>query len=64
MAITPASKDWTWVLERRCRECGFDAGAADFDDIPRQLRENAAALRLRLILSEDEPRFDNWDQDP
>ena len=25
--ITPDGKDWTWVLERRCTECGFEAGA-------------------------------------
>ncbi|MGO4690422.1 DinB family protein [Glaciibacter sp. 2TAF33] len=43
MAITPDSKDWTWVLTRRCPECGFDAGSVAFDDIPRLLRENAAA---------------------
>ncbi|MGI3784034.1 MAG: DinB family protein [Janthinobacterium lividum] len=26
-AIEPDDKDWTWVLERRCEECGFEAGA-------------------------------------
>ncbi|HEY5013683.1 MAG TPA: DinB family protein, partial [Acidimicrobiia bacterium] len=25
--ITPDTKDWTWVLERPCPECGFDASA-------------------------------------
>lgn len=25
--IHPDGKDWTWVLERRCDECGFDAHA-------------------------------------
>lgn len=24
MAITPDTKDWTWVLDRPCPECGFD----------------------------------------
>ncbi|MGI3779987.1 MAG: DinB family protein [Janthinobacterium lividum] len=24
-AIEPDDKDWTWVLERRCEECGFEA---------------------------------------
>ena len=24
MAIEPDTKDWTWVLERPCDECGFD----------------------------------------
>ncbi|GAB2462647.1 DinB family protein [Xylanimonas ulmi] len=27
--IDPDTKDWTWVLERPCPECGFDAAAAD-----------------------------------
>jgi hypothetical protein len=26
-AVPPDTKDWTWVLERRCPECGFEAGA-------------------------------------
>ena len=25
MPIVPDDKDWTWVLERPCPECGFDA---------------------------------------
>jgi len=25
--IEPDDKDWTWVLERRCEECGFEAAA-------------------------------------
>ena len=27
MAIDPDVKDWTWVLERPCPECGLDASA-------------------------------------
>ena len=42
MAITSDTKDWTWVLERPCPECGFNAGAVVFEDIPRLVRENAA----------------------
>jgi len=29
MSIEPDLKDWTWVLERPCQECGFDAGRVD-----------------------------------
>lgn len=29
MAIIPDTKDWTWVLERSCEECGFDARSID-----------------------------------
>jgi hypothetical protein len=27
MAIEPETKNWTWVLEQACSECGFDARA-------------------------------------
>ena len=35
-------KDWTWVLERRCPECGYDAAAVDVAAIPAMVRDNAA----------------------
>jgi hypothetical protein len=28
-SIEPDSKDWTWVLERPCEDCGFDAAALE-----------------------------------
>ena len=43
MAIVPDTSDWTWVLERPCADCGFRASEVDFDDLPRLIRENAAA---------------------
>jgi hypothetical protein len=48
MTIVPDEKDWTWVLERACPECGFDAGAIANTDVGRLLRENAAAWRSLL----------------
>lgn len=38
---TPDDKDWTWVLERRCPECGFDASSVSFEAIPSLTLENA-----------------------
>ncbi len=35
--IVPDTKDWTWVLERACPECGFDA--TDFS--PHQVASEA-----------------------
>ena len=29
MTIVPEDKDWTWVLQRACPDCGFDAPAFD-----------------------------------
>jgi hypothetical protein len=43
MPITPDTKDWTWVLERPCLECGFDASLVEPDAVPALIRQNAAA---------------------
>jgi hypothetical protein len=45
VAIEPDTKDWTWVVDRRCPECGFEAGAVSTDDLPALIEENAAAWR-------------------
>jgi len=37
-AIEPDTKDWTWVLEHRCPECGFDARQGSVTELPRTLR--------------------------
>jgi len=99
MAIEPDTKDWTWVLEQPCPDCGFEAGAVDVSAMPELVRENVAAWpalldrpdaavrpaadrwsaleyachvrdvfrlfdrRLQLMLEQDDPSFENWDQD-
>ena len=40
--IEPDTKDWTWVLERPCPDCGFDAASVGPEDLGRLVRENAA----------------------
>ena len=47
-AIVPDTKDWTWVLERPCPECGFDTGAFPREQVPRLVRDNAARWRAVL----------------
>ncbi|MFW0791976.1 DinB family protein [Gordonia sp. CPCC 205333] len=37
MSIEPDEKDWTWVIERSCDECGFDASVIDVAAVPRML---------------------------
>jgi DinB family protein len=54
MEITPDTKDWTWVLDRPCPECGLDAGAVDHDAIPAMLLANAAAWVT--VLAGPDPR--------
>ena len=34
MDIPPETKDWTWVLEERCPECGFACAEPDRADLP------------------------------
>ena len=99
MPITPDTKNWTWVVERPCPECGFDANEFPRDVIGRTIRSNAAEwvpllnrvdastrpsddrwsaleyachvrdvyrifdVRLSLMLDEENPTFQNWDQD-
>lgn len=41
-AIVPDTKDWTWVLDRPCPECGFDTRDTAGPDVAEQLRRNAA----------------------
>jgi hypothetical protein len=43
MPITPDTKNWTWVIERPCPECGFDASTFEATDVPDLLRANVAA---------------------
>jgi SAM-dependent methyltransferase len=42
------TKDWTWVLERPCGDCGFDAAIGDFEAIGAAIRANADAWQVAL----------------
>lgn len=44
----PDDKNWTWVLERRCPQCDFDAPTIDRDELGAMIRANAAAWRAVL----------------
>lgn len=41
-------KDWTWVLERPCPECGFDTAAIDGVDVAVELTRAGSALADRF----------------
>ena len=48
MAIVPDAKDWTWVLERVCPECGFDARDVDPQHLPARIARTTEAWRAVL----------------
>lgn len=48
MSIPRDTKDWTWVLDRRCPECSFDARSIDLALAPQVLRSNAGRWRAVL----------------
>jgi hypothetical protein len=48
MTIAPDSKDWTWVLERACPECGLDTGAVEPTEVEGLVRNLTAAWRVVL----------------
>jgi len=51
VAITPDTKDWTWVLREPCRECGFSAADLPPKEVGARLRADLrrweAVLRRR-----------------
>jgi hypothetical protein len=62
MAITPDTKDWTWVLERPCPECNFDASSFGRHEIAPMIRENADAWPELLNRDDvrERPRESTW----
>ena len=62
MAIEPETKDWTWVLERACPECGFDANSVSVENAPALIRDNAARWPAVLERPDcrERPRHDRW----
>ena len=58
-------KDWTWVLEDLCSECGYDVRELDVSEMPDLLRGNAARWEAILEETPEEtlrarPRPDKW----
>ncbi|MFP5352093.1 MAG: DinB family protein [Actinomycetota bacterium] len=62
MPITPDTKDWTWVLQRPCTECGFDVRSFPREDMGRLLRENAREWTPLLAhpLATERPNDHTW----
>ena len=56
MTIEPDTKDWTWVLQRPCPECGLDTQSFPRGGIADMIRANAAAWH-GLLTSPGDPRL-------
>jgi hypothetical protein len=60
-ALPPDEKDWTWVLERPCPECGFDASVTAATVVAELVRANAEVWRELLDAGRLRPgRPDRW----
>ena len=64
MSIVPDTKDWTWVLERTCPQCGFDTRTVTRQGLPEMLTENAGVwdelLNEQGETSRLRPSPDRW----
>lgn len=60
--VVPDTKDWTWVLDRPCPECGFVAGEVDVAQLPSIVRALTARWQAALARSTaaERPRPDVW----
>ena len=62
MAIEKDTKDWTWVLDRTCPECGYEAESVSRWRLPSLIRANVASW-LELLVQPDvrrRPKEDVW----
>lgn len=41
--IVPDDKDWTWVSERACPQCGFDPAALTHEELPVRIDRSSTA---------------------
>jgi len=62
MSIVPDEKDWTWVLDRTCPECGFDVRGLHPAEVGEALRANSLEWRALLDhpAAAQRPSPDRW----
>ncbi|CAM3821004.1 DinB family protein [Tsukamurella ocularis] len=58
MAITPDTKDWTWVIERACPACGFDPSTVRREDVADRIARSAAGWDAALARTDASIRLD------
>lgn len=62
MAISPDTKDWTWVLDEPCEECGFNAGKFPPENVGHRLRIDVPRWQAVLAGSDagERPNPSTW----
>lgn len=60
--IVPDDKNWTWVLESRCADCGFDAPSFAVAETAEMVRKIGARWVMVLARADvrERPRPDVW----
>ena len=64
MPIVPDTKDWTWVLQRPCPGCRFDASAVETSAIPELIHDNTREWYDILERPDVAERFDDHTWSP
>jgi DinB superfamily len=61
-ALVPDDKNWTWVLERACPDCGFDAAVTPASSVPGLIEGQVAEWRELLTHPHARlrPSADQW----
>ncbi len=61
-APTPDDKDWTWVLDQVCPECGFDTSTVGLSQVGAMVRDNASAWQRVLARPDvrERPEPETW----
>ena len=62
MPIVPDVKNWTWVIEQPCHDCGFDPAAVDIAEVGDLLRANVEQWPplLNHVHARLRPTDDQW----
>ena len=99
VSIEPDTKDWTWVVDQPCPDCGWDPRSVPREQLADEIHANTRGwydvladadfavrpaqhvwspieyachvrdvfqrfdARMELMLTLDDPMFENWDQD-
>lgn len=58
MAIEPDTKNWTWVIETPCTDCGYDGSATTIRDVPGIVEANATGWPGALLREDARQRPD------